>query len=230
MYLTKHIFLILSVPLIFAGCYDKDILKEETYNKNITYNSSWAVPIGEVELPIVDLLKNYEIGDPNDSALNDTLVDFVFEDLTFENPDVLDTTIFYDFALSNLNSNIEYIKDLVIRLNFYNSQPFEIHAYPRLLASEDINNSIFNFDHEIVIPAAPLSADGKVTGESVSLDNDFHFDSTQIQQLFNVNYISVDLVIYTNISTTLDVIELDTTNTINVQVAARFTAEKEFGF
>ena len=234
---TFRIGLILIVSALLVRCYDKDVFDTETYNNDFTYNAGFAVPIGIFDLKITDIFDTSGLGNIDTTHVQDTLVktdtlvDFIIDNHLVENPERFDTTLIYEFSLSSLNTDISYIKELVLRLNITNEQPFTITTVPSFLTKEQrIIQGISGFNDTIYIPAAPINSEGKVIGTATSWDNDFPFDSIQLSKLNNVDFIRVNLSVNTNIPTNLTTIQLDTSKLVTIQVAARFLTEKHFDF
>jgi hypothetical protein len=231
---VKKLQAILSVFIIvffLFGCYKKSILNEDNYDNDFTYIAEFALPIGETELPIAELVKSFDISLPDSLDETDTLVNFLYENVIYDNPIRLDTILYFDFSLGYLNTPINYIKNLILRLNVYNGLPFDITARPQLQSSLNpgINRYVFDAD-SLEIPKAQIDENGVVTRATINWDNDAYFDSTEVSSLTQINRISIPLTVYTNIVTILDTIVLDTSYQFKIQVAARFTTEEDFAF
>ncbi|MCG8700839.1 MAG: hypothetical protein MI922_22485 [Bacteroidales bacterium] len=220
---------LLTLIILTTSCYE--IPKE--IESSITYTPGFAIPIGKVDIETKEFVDQLIPGNPviDTVAIPDSLYNIIYDNKYYKNPVTLDTVLAFDFSMSDLNQNTEYIKEVVFNINITNGLPFNIKLAPSFSIPPDIasasNDHIFILDAQTIsIDAAKTNDLGQVTDYSLILDQKGTFDEDRLKSIEN----TTQIVIPVQINTTLQDIEsvfLDDDYYFSVQVGVKFKVYKE---
>lgn len=220
---------LLTLIILTTSCYE--IPKE--IESSITYTPEFAIPIGKADIETKEFVDQLVPGNPviDTAIIPDSIYNIIYNNKYYKNPVTLDTILTFDFSMSDLNQNTEYIKEVTFNVNVTNGLPFNItlspyFSIPPALTSPG-NNNIFILDDKLIsIDAAKTNDSGRVIDYSITLDQKGTFDEERLKQIENTTQIIVPV----HINTTLQDIEsvlLDDDYFFSVQLGAKFKVHKE---
>ncbi len=189
----KQAAIILSIfSIVLSSCVDENLTNIQ---ENTLINPEYSVPVGKTEIVLEELVEEYDsdlVEIIDTLNIPDSVLTFLYNQVSYYSPLVFEYSTFHDYDFSSVTEEMDYIKNLMFRINVHNGVPAELWIQVYFLNEDNIEvDSLFN-NGWFVLDAATTDDSGQVTQAAEQFKQDINFSEEEINMLKLVRRIRVD--------------------------------------